>query len=94
MREGPALAGWALNVITSVLRERSWGVTDTGRRRDDDGGREVGCGARAEGGRRSQNLMETRLCPGAAGAGILTAARWCWSWTVNFQDRRSQSMQS
>lgn len=69
MREGPALAGWALNVITSVLSERSWGgLTQAGGGTMTEAG--GGVRARAEEAGRSQNLMGdlTRLCPGAAGS--------------------------
>ena len=55
------------------------GRTDIGRRRDDDGGREVGVGARVREAGGPRPWWETWPSPGAAGAGTLTSAWWCWA---------------
>ena len=50
------------------LFRKKLGRTNTGRRRDDDGGREVGVEAWAEGGRQSQNLMGDTAVPWSFGS--------------------------
>lgn len=63
-------------------------------RRHDGGGREVGVGAWAEGGRQSQNLMGDTAVPWSFGSWHPDVSPAVLSWTADLQDCGSQCTQS